>query len=174
MRLKILSANVLSTWRAASCALLGDEGLELELLDEGLEADAGCFDADFEMDLLLVDLVVDFLAELLGFFLLGLADLTGVFMSDSARAPEKLNSLIGDTEDLLLTLFEVDFLAEDLALDRLPLLLAEVVGFFLIDDGVFLAEAPAAFGLGVLLIGFEALLAGVAVCLAIFLINRIY
>lgn len=150
--------------------MLGDEGLEFEFLDEGLAADDGCLDADLEFDLLLVDLELDFLTELVGFFLVGLVadDLSGVLMSDSAMAPRKLNSLIGDTEDLLLTLLEVDFLADALEfVVRLALLLAEVVGFFLIEEGVFLAEAPAAFGLGVLLIGFEALLAGVAVCLAI-------
>lgn len=74
-----------------------------------------------------------------------------------------LNSLIGETEDLLLLAvdFFEDFDAEDLGLG----LLVELVVFFLIEEGVVFAFED--LGLGVPLIGLEALLAGVAVCFAI-------
>lgn len=160
------------SFRAESCpdALLGVEGREFELLDEGLDEDDDwvCFEADFEADLLADDdLLLDFLTELAGFFLMALAGLAGVLKLDSPPvAPVKLNSLIGDTDDLLFTLLAVDFLA-DFVVDLF--LLAGVVVFFLMEAGVVLAllEAPAALGLGVPLMGFEVRLAGVAVCLAI-------
>lgn len=73
--------------------------------------------------------------------------------------------MIGET-DLLLVL-AVDFLVDaDLLAERFALLAGVVVGFFFIDDGVVFAFED--FGLGVPLIGFDDLFAGVAVCLAIF------
>lgn len=73
----------------------------------------------------------------------------------------KLSSFIGETDDLL---FMADFLADAVVFLALDLLLAGVAAFFFfIEDGVVL-------GLGVPLMGFEDLLAGVAVCLAIIII----
>lgn len=66
------------------------------------------------------------------------------------------DSLIGDTKDL----FTNGLLEEAIFLALVFLLAGVVVFFFLIELGVDL-------GLGVPLIGFEDLLAGVAVCLAI-------
>lgn len=161
--------------RVESCDapdLPGLVGLEAEeVLDEGL---AGVLEDDFELDRLAEDLLLD-LAALLPLVVVLfleelLAGLTGVLKSAESPAPVKLSSLIGDTDDLLLA---VDFLVDfDLEADegRFALLAdeedEEVVLFFLIEAGVVLAFDEA-FGLGVLLMGFEARLAGVALCLAI-------
>lgn len=148
--------------------LLGVDGLD-EALDEGLfEDDLGvdlaADDVDFLADLLAAGLfLADFLADddvsAVDFLFTALAGLTGVLKSWWSPTV-KLSSFIGDTEDLLLT---ADFLAADavvfLALDRL--VDGVELFFFFIDDGVVL-------GRGVPLMGFEDLLAGVAVCLAIF------
>lgn len=98
------------------------------------------------------------------FFLLAL--FAGVLTFESCSLPPtvKLNSLIGDTLDLLLlfgAFFEVDFapLGLDLDFD------AEAGCFFLMEAGVVLALDD--LGLGVPLTGFDARFAGVGVCLAI-------
>lgn len=105
------------------------------------------------------------LAELAGFLLAALVGLTGVLKSgcslDVCDAAVKLDSLIGDTEDLLL--------AADLRCDGVGLLLerfalpADAAVFFLIEAGVLAVD----FGLGVAFIGFGVRFAGVGVCLAI-------
>lgn len=131
--------------------------LGLEGLDDDLDGGRADFVADFFVEVLL-DLV-----ELADFRLAALAGLTGVLKSCSTVPAVKLISLIGDTEDLLLAAF--DFLEDCVLLVDLFDLLAEVEAFFLIEAGVVLAFVD--LGLGVPLIGLEALLAGVAVCLAI-------
>lgn len=110
------------------------------------------------------DLLADLLAEL-GVFLL-LALLIGVLESCSLPAPPpmvKLSSLMGETLDLLFAaaFFEVDLVA----LGRLRDFEPDAVVFFLIEAGVVLAFDD--LGLGVPLLAFDALLAGVGVCLAI-------
>lgn len=161
-------------------------------LDEILEA--GLVDVDLVADLLadvLDNLAPDDEVELVGgLFLAALAGvlagvldedlagvfagvfagvLTGVLESCCESAPVvKLNSLMGDTEDLLL--------ASDFAVDAVPLLDAEArfllveaeIVLFLIGVGVFLA-VELAFGRGVALMGLELRLTGVGVCLAILL-----
>lgn len=152
--------------------LLGVWGLG-EALDEGLDDDDDFVADDFEADDLVADrlaaaavvevLLLD-LAELAGFLLVALAGLVGVLKSRSPRPNVKLSSLMGDTEDL--SLVAVGFLVEDLVADRFALLVDELaVLFFFIEAGVVFALDD--FGLGVPLMGFDDLLAGVAVCLAI-------
>ena len=139
--------------------LLGVDGLD-ELLGVGF----ACFVADFAG----VRVAVDFLIELCGFLLEALACLTGVLESCcSPEFPVKLNSLIGDTEDLLFaTAFLVDCVdVVGFFADLFLLVDAEARCCFLIGDGVTFALVD--LGLGVPLIGLEALFAGVAVCLAI-------
>lgn len=161
--------------------MLGVAGLE-EVRDAGLAFDDDEPD-DFvaERDGVLADddLEADFVAEPAGLLLaaLGLLAgvltgvlagvlagvLTGVLVSTSALAV-KLISLIGDTSDLLLAR---DFLVEAaFRFDAGRFLLVDAAVLFLIGVGVVLAFEDA-FGRGVPLIGFEALLAGVGVCLAI-------
>lgn len=158
LRPKRLFANVDSI-RAESCdSLLGVEGLD-EDLDDGLDA----FVAD-----LFAGVLLDF-ADPVGFLLTGVG-LTGDLKSGSVTTVVKLSSLIGDTEDLLLMAVEFDFLA-DCDVDFVAGfrdLLADDVAFFFIEAGVVLAFED--LGLGVPLMGFEALLAGVAVCLAILIV----
>lgn len=121
-------------------------------------------------DLLGVDLFIGVLLDLVddgAFLLAALAGLTGVLKSCSLLAPSvKLSSLIGETEDLLLA---VDFRVDcDLPADLFAFELEEEeVVFFFIEAGVVLAFDD--LGLGVPLMGFEALFAGVEVCLAILL-----
>lgn len=158
----MLFVNEFASTREASWdTLFGLTGLEEGLDDEGrgvllLVAD----------DLLAADAVL--LEELLGVFLL-VALLTGVFKSCELLPMVKLNSLMGDTLDLLLAAADA-FLDVDLA--PLGLLLrdfeAEPADFFLMEAGVVLALDD--LGLGVPLTGFEARFAGVGVCLAIVLL----
>lgn len=120
-------------------------------------------------DLLGVDLLIGVLLDLVddgAFLLAALAGLTGVLKSCSLLAPSvKLSSLIGETEDLLLA---VDFRVDcDLPAGLFALELEEEEVFFFIEAGVVLAFDD--LGLGVPLMGFELLFAGVEVCLAILL-----
>lgn len=122
---------------------------------------------DFLLAVDLVGVLLDLL-DAGAFLFAALAGLTGVLKSCSLLAPSvKLSSLIGDTEDLLLA---VDFLVDcDLLADLLAFELdEEEVLFFFIEAGVVLAFED--LGLGVPLMGFEVLLAGVAVCLAMLLL----
>jgi len=113
---------------------------------------------------LLVEFLLDFV-ELVDFFLVALDGLAGVLKFCSSPAPSvRLNSRIGDIVDLLLA---VDFLVDcGVALEagRLALEDDEELLVFFMDAGVVLAFED--LGLGVLLMGFEARLAGVAGCLA--------
>lgn len=139
-----------------------DDLLGVEGRDEDLDGGRALVE-DLLFDLLLDEVL---LLDLDGAFLLAaLVGLTGVLKSCSLLAPSvKLSSLIGDTDDLL---FVVDFRVDcDFPDDLLAFELEdEVDDFFLIEAGVVLAFDD--LGLGVPLIGFEVLFAGVAVCLAI-------
>lgn len=136
--------------------LLGLEGLEAEALDEGL--------VDLLADLAGVREAVVFLALLAGFLFAALAGFTGVLNSGFSGLAVKLSSLIGDTEDLLADV-DLRVLADRRADDLLADAFLAEAGLFLIEFGVVFAFDEA-FGRGVLLIGFEAvLLAGV--CLVI-------
>lgn len=157
LRPSILFANDESILDESCVDLFGLEGL-----DEDLDGGRADLVADF-----LVEVLLD-LVELADFRLTALAGLTGVLNSCSTAPTVKLISLIGDTDDLFLSAF--DFLVDCVLLaERFDLLTDEEAVFFLIDDGVVLAFED--LGLGVPLIGLEALLAGVAVCLAILFLN---
>lgn len=159
LRPSMLLAKVESILDESCVDLVGLEGL-----DDDLDGGRADLVADF-----LVEVLLD-LAELADFRLTALAGLTGVLKSCSTAPTVKLNSLIGDTEDLLLAAF--DFLVDCVLLvERFALLTDEDAVFFLIDVGVLAFDC---FGLGVPLMGFEARLAGVAVCLAILFLVFLY
>lgn len=144
--------------------MFGVEGLDEEREDgRALDGD-DVVEVDFDAER--AGALVDLAVELGGLFLAAL-DLLGVFngvLVSISPPAVKLNSLIGDTEDLLLAR---DFLADAVFLLEVGrFLLVEAELFFLIGVGVVLA-LDVAFGLGVPLMGFEALFAGVGVCLAI-------
>lgn len=143
--------------------LLGLEGLD-EARDEGLGEGFDVLDVDR-----LADVLFDLVELGVCLFLAALAGFTGVLNSGSFAAIVKLNSFMGDTEDLLLA--TVDLRVDcDLEAERFALL-AEAVVFFLMEAGVVFALDD--LGLGVPLMGFEDLLAGVAVCLAIMFVALI-
>lgn len=142
------------------------DGFGEALAAEGL----GDFDLGLAADAFL--LFADLATELGVFLFAGLAGLTGVLKPASESPAVKLCSLIGETEDLLLVdaadfFVDCDFIA-DARLD----LVAEAVVFFFIEAGVVLGFDD--FGLGVPLIGFDARLAGVGVCLAILLNQSVF
>lgn len=149
--------------------MVADE-FEVDLLADGVEY-------GFALDLLLdagvllgvADPIACFFADELGVlrFFATLDGLAGDLKSLVSDSPIKLNSFIGDTDDLL-RLALLDEVAGFLALERL------VTGVLVSDDVVFfLSDAGLDFGRGVPLIGFEDLLAGVADCLAILLVKNI-
>lgn len=158
--------DVLDGGRAVDVDLLADE-LVVDLLVAGVEF---CLALDLLLTAgLLFGVALPiacFFADELGVFLFlaALDGLAGDLKSLFSDSPIKLNSLIGETDDLLRLADEV---AGFLALERFP------TGVFVADEVVFfLSDAGVDLGLGVPLMGREDLLAGVADCLAI--MNRNY
>lgn len=160
-----------------------------EALDGGLLADEAFVMTLFDLldGVLAVDLAADagalLLAALAGvlagvldgvlveddadLLLAGGVALIGVFESVS-EAPVKLNSFMGDTDDLLVAESDLRADVADLLVADGRFLLVDAAAFFLAGVGVLAVDA---LGLGVPLMGLEALLAGVGVCLAILIIE---